>query len=541
MEKFPPINIIPLPEIIEYLPGMHRFTKESIILTDSANLWNANFLRKLLSAPTGFQFAIQDESLSKSNQIHLCLDSSLNRLGQEGYMLIIRPGTVVIKAVNTSGVFYGIQTLRSILPVEIETRSLVVDMEWVIPCMLIEDRPRFQWRGFMLDDGRYFHGKETVLLTLDLMALQKLNVLHWHLTEDQGWRIEIKKYPKLTEIGSRRAGTSKNFFQNNHDGIPHGGYYTQDDIREIVTYAADRNIMIVPEIEMPGHCMAALASYPNLGCTEGPYDVATHFGIFPDIFCAGKETVFNFLQDVFDEVLDLIPAPFIHIGGDEAPKKRWKNCRFCQRRIKELGLPGEHALQIYFTNRIAAYIDKKGRKVVGWNEILQEGLLDTAVVQYWARDYDRLIKAIRTEKRSVVMSPYLKTYLDHSYSLMPLSVAYNYEPIPVELAVDKAERIMGVEFPLWSEWVPNRARLDFQAYPRLTAMAETGWTIKSKKDFKYFLHRLETFTKRLDHFGIGYASLKTAEPAKITQWLGIFTIFLPQTKIANPDQAPLIE
>ncbi len=324
MEIYPSINVIPLPECIEYQPGLYRFTKGTIILTDSANLWNANYLQKLLAPPTGYQFAIQDESLSVINQINLCLDTSLHRLGQEGYSLNIRPGAVVIKAANTSGVFYGLQTLRSLLPVEIEQRSLVVDMEWIIPCMLIEDKPRFHWRGFMLDEGRYYHGKETVLLTLDLMALQKLNVLHWHLTEDQGWRIEIKKYPKLTETGSRRAGTTNTFIGKKHDGNPHGGFYTQDDIREIVTYAVDRNIMIVPEIEMPGHCMAALASYPDLGCTGGTYNVATQFGIFPDIFCAGKETVFTFLQDVFDEILELFPSPYIHIGGDEAPKKGGK-------------------------------------------------------------------------------------------------------------------------------------------------------------------------------------------------------------------------
>jgi hexosaminidase len=539
MEIFPSGDIIPLPEKIEYLPGMHRFKKDTIIITDSANSWNATYLQKLLAPPTGFLFMMQEHSQNVSNRIQLCLDQSLIRLGQEGYLLEIQPDVVVIKAPRTQGVFYGIQTLRFILPVEIENRSLVVGMDWVIPCVHIEDKPRFQWRGFMLDDGRYFHGKETMQFTIDLMALQKLNVLHWHLTEDQGWRIEIKKYPKLTEVGSWRAGTSKTILGNKHDGIPHGGFYTQDDIREIVAYAAKRNITIVPEIEMPGHSLAALASYPDLACNPGTFNVATHFGIFSDIYCAGKEHVFTFLEDVIDEILNLFPSPYIHIGGDEAPKKRWKNCPLCQRRIKEQGLSGEHDLQVYFTNRIAAYIDSKGRRVMGWNEILQEGLVETAIVQYWRGGFIRLLRAIRNEKRSIVMSPYLQTYLDHSYSLMPLSLAYQYEPVPVKLDDSEAETILGVEFPLWSEWVPNRARLDFQVYPRLTAMAETGWTIKSRKDLKYFLHRMESFSKRLDLLNVGYASPKTAEPAKIKQWFGIFTIPQPQTQIADPGQVEL--
>jgi hexosaminidase len=368
--------------------------------------------------------------------------------------------------------------------------------------------------------------------TLDLMAMQKLNIFHWHLTEDQGWRVAIIKNPKLIEIGSRRAGTSKTMLGKKHDGIPHSGFYTQEEMREIVTYAAERNITIVPEIEMPGHSLAALASYPELSCTGGPFQVATHFGIFPDIYCAGKERVFIFLQEVLEEILDIFPSPYIHIGGDEAPKKRWKGCPDCQRRIKDEGLNGEHELQIYFTNRIAAYLDSKGRRAIGWNEILQNGLVDSAVIQYWAGGRQRFLNAVRKEKRSVVMSSYLSTYLDHSYNLMPLSVAYQFEPIPEELDEDEAGTVLGLEFPLWSEWVPNRARLEYQTYPRLTAMAETGWTSNNKKDFNDFLKRLVIFMDRLDRLGIGCAQLKDAQPPKFKQWFGIFTIPLPQTRTA---------
>jgi len=524
------VNIIPLPAKIERLAGEHNLTAETDILTDTANRWNADYLRGLLSTPSEFPLWVRTGDRAAKNVIRLRLDPRLMGLGLEGYQLEVRPDAIVIEAPGTAGVFYGIQTLRQLLPIEIEERRPVYGVDWCVPCVLIKDKPRFSWRGFMLDEGRHFYGKETVLLTLDLMTLQKLNVLHWHLTEDQGWRIEVKKYPKLTEVGSQRAGTSKTMLGKQHDGIPHRGFYTQDEIREIVAYATERHITIVPEIEMPGHALAALASYPELSCTGGPFKVATHFGIFPDIYCAGKETVFTFLQDVLDEILELFPSPYIHIGGDEAPKKRWKRCPDCQRRIREEGLKGEHALQVYFTNRIAAYLDSKGRHVIGWNEILQDGLVKGVVVQFWARGRERLLEAIRTDKRAVVMSTYLDTYLDHSYSLMPLSRAYRYEPIPAELGENDAGSVPGLEFPLWSEWVPNRARLDYQVYPRLTAMAETGWTPKDKKDFKDFRRRLEKLLGRLDHLGVRYAPLKEAEPPKVRQWFGIFTIPQPQTR-----------
>jgi hexosaminidase len=524
------MNIIPFPAKIERHAGEFILTPETSILTDTSNRWNADYLHGLLSTPSGFPLQVWTSELPAKNVIHLRLDPRLEGLGNEGYQLEIRPDAIVIEASKTSGVFYGIQTLRQLLPIEIEERFPVSGMDWRVPCVLIEDKPRFAWRGFMLDEGRHFHGKETVLLTLNLMSLQKLNVLHWHLTDDQGWRIEVKKYPRLTEVGSQRAGTSKTMLGKKHDGIPHMGYYTQDEIREIVAFAAERHIRIVPEIEMPGHSLAALTSYPELSCTGGPFKVATHFGIFPDIFCAGKEIVFTFLQNVLEEILELFPSPYIHIGGDEVPKKRWKGCPDCQLRIREEGLKGENALQVYFTNRIAAYLVSKGRQMMGWNEILQDGLVKGAVVQFWAKGRKHLLEAIRTEKRAVVLSTFLDTYLDHSYSLMPLSRAYRYEPVPAELGGNNAGSVIGLEFPLWSEWVPNRARLDYQVYPRLTAMAETGWTLKDKKDFKDFRRRLDKLLGRLDRLGVLYAPLKEAEPPKVMQWFGIFSLPLPQTK-----------
>jgi len=528
--------IIPLPSCIEPRSGVFQLTAETAIMADPPNLWNADFLHRLLAASTGFPLPVRAFDRTGKNVICMCLNPGLESLGREAYRLAVSPEAVIIEAPDPAGVFYGLQSLRQLLPVEVESPQLVSGVHWQLACLLITDTPRFSWRGFMLDEGRHFHGKETVLLTLDLMALQKLNVFHWHLTEDQGWRIEIKKYPQLTGIGAWRAGTSSGFTGRAHDGLPHAGFYTQAEIREIVAYAAERHITIVPEVEMPGHALAALAAYPKYSCTGGPFEVGRHFGIYPDIFCAGKETTFTFLEDVLDEILELFPSSTIHIGGDEAPKKRWKTCPACQHRIREEHLQNEHALQVYFTNRISAYLDSKGRRAMGWNEILQPGLVNSAVVQYWVRGRAQLLQALRNDRRPVVMSTYLDAYLDHAYSLMPLSRAYRYEPVPQELLKEMPKggyQILGLEFPLWTEWVPDRPRLDYQVYPRLTAMAETAWTSKDRKDLADFRIRLAGFMHRLDRLGVRHASLDEAEPAWIKQVFGFFSIARPQTKIAG--------
>ena len=525
--------IIPLPSQVEARSGDFQLTAETVILTDPPNRWNADYLHSLLTASTGFPLPVRPLDGAGENCICLRLEPGLESLGREGYRLAISPEGVRVEASETAGVFYGLQSLRQLLPVEVEAHQPVAGVNWQLAGRVITDRPRFSWRGFMLDEGRHFHGRETILLTLDLMAMQKLNVFHWHLTEDQGWRIEIKQYPKLTEVGSRRAGTSNRLTGGAHNGVPHGGFYTQADIREIVAYAAERHITIVPEMEMPGHALAALAAYPELSCTGGPFEVGTHFGIYPDIFCAGKEATFSFLKDVLDEVLELFPSPTIHIGGDEAPKKRWKACPDCQRRIREQGLKSEQALQVYFTNRIAAYLDSKGRHAMGWNEILQPGLVKSAVVQFWVRGRKQLLQALRSDQRAIVMSTYLDAYLDHAYSLMPLSRAYRFEPVPEDLDEKEAGSILGPEFPLWTEWVPDRLRLEYQAYPRLTALAETAWTPKDRKDLGDFRRRLPVFLSRLDRLGVRYAPMNEAEPARIKQLFGIFSIVQPQTKIAS--------
>lgn len=514
------VSIIPKPVSVQHEQGYFTWTAQITVKADALNQQNQSYLQEI----TGLAGQRDDESL-----IHLACDSALTHLGREGYRLQITAQSIQISGADATGVFYGIQTLRQLLPVDVATNS---SSTWQIPCLIIEDTPRFTWRGFMLDEGRHFHGKETVLLLLDVMALLKLNIFHWHLTEDQGWRIEIKQYPRLTEIGAQRQGTAKSFLdiiRNKHDGVPHSGYYTQADIQEIVAYAAARHITVVPEIEMPGHAKAALAAYPEYSCTGGSFEVNTRFGISRDIYCAGKEETFIFLQNILDEVISLFPSPYIHIGGDEAPHTRWKKCPDCQQRMADEGLHTEDDLQTYMTNRMAHYLADNNRRLVGWNEALDEKLHPDAIIQYWIRNKKGVIEAIR-QGRQVVVSSFLVHYLDHSYSLTPLSKIYNNEPVFKELDEKAAQNIIGVEAPLWSEWIPNRARLDYQAFPRLVALAEIAWTQAADKSYDDFIARWAAFRKHLDALDIRYAPDTDVEPSRLKQLFGLFTILQAQRK-----------
>jgi len=522
--------IIPKPAEIQPRDGFFMITPETTIICDAANQGCSTYLQKLLAAPAGFSLSILNDFDIIENAFNLNIDESLNNLGEEGYSLAIEVERIKIRAPDHKGLFYGIQTLRQLLPVEIENRGIVSGVEWKIPCCQITDQPRFSWRGYMMDEGRHFHGMETILRTLDLMALQKLNILHWHLTEDQGWRIEIKRYPKLIGIGSQRDGTAQSWNDmraGTHNGVPRGGFYTQNEIREIVQYAARLNISILPEIEIPGHSMAAIAAYPELSCTGETLEVPTRFGIFKDVYCVGKESTLEFLQNVLDEVMDLFPSEIIHIGGDEAPKARWKECPDCQQRIQDEGLKDVDELQAYTTNRIGAYLAEHGRRMMGWNEILGSNLFKGTIVQYWVRNKKGLIRAIRLGQK-VVNSAYLDTYLDHSYALTPLSRAYKFDPVFDELDAESAGNILGLEAPMWTEWVPNRARLDYQTYPRLTAFAEVGWTTKNQRDYADFRKRLSIFIQRLDSHDVLYAPESDWEPPWYRRLLGMLTIAQPQ-------------
>lgn len=520
-------SIIPQPVRSVRLPGRFTLAEQTAILAQSGLQKTARYLQELLAPPTGLALPIRGHDSSGAN-ISLRISEERAGLGSEGYTLQVTKDGVTLTASAPAGVFYAIQTLRQLLPVEVESRTRRDDLEWSIPCVDIEDHPRFSWRGYMLDEGRHFHGKQVVKRMLDLLALHKLNVFHWHLTDDQGWRIQIMKHPRLTEIGSYRSETQRGgFFGRGGDGIPHAGCYTQDDVKEIVAYAAERFITIVPEIEMPGHALAALAAYPELSCTGGPFEVQRRFGVHRDVFCAGKEQVFAFLQDVLDEIMALFPSRIIHVGGDEVRKSRWKACPDCRARIKTEKLGSVSALQGYFTNRISRYLASNNHRLMGWNQILNQNLGSDAVCQYWIRGFRRVLDHIRAGG-DVVMSDFKTNYLDHSYAFTPLRRAYAADPVPRQLAQEHHGHILGIEALMWTEFVPNVRRLDWQTFPRLTAFAETGWSPKKKKDFDAFRARLRLFLKRLDRLGVLYAPLEETEPGAFKRLLGSFTIVLEQ-------------
>ena len=429
-------------------------------------------------------------------------------LGQEGYELQITPTAVTLAANSPAGIFYGQQTLRQLRTAD-----------GALPCCRIWDKPRFSWRGLMVDVSRHFFTKEEIKHFLDVMAVHKLNVFHWHLVDDQGWRIEIKKYPRLTEVGAWRksigfgldAGASRNY---RADG-QYGGFFTQDDVREIVAHAARRHITVVPEIEMPGHSSAALAAYPEFSCSGAPCSLDLAGGIFNGIFCAGQDAAFTFLADVLGEVIALFPGEFIHMGGDEVPKDNWKGCPRCQQRMVEEKLKDEHELQSYFIKRIERYINGQGRRLIGWDEILEGGLAPKATVMSW-RGVAGGIAAAQAG-HDVVMTPTTNCYFDFfqaqvgqpqaaSYRApLPLETVYAFEPIPAEIPADKAHHVLGGGANLWTEYMPNYGHLQFMAYPRACALAETLWSPQATRNLDDFKVRLKAHTKLLDTLGVTYA------------------------------------
>jgi len=437
--------------------------------------------------------------------------------GEEAYTLEVTQTGVDIRARTPRGVFYGVQTLRQLLPIAIEKDTLNEGAEWSIPFITIKDAPRFGWRGLHLDVGRHFFDVTFVKKFIDTMALYKFNVFHWHLTEDQGWRIQIKQYPKLTRVGAKRTQTPIPASRQQGDGVPYEGHYTQKQIREVVEYAAARYITVVPEIEMPGHALAALASYPKLGCVGEGYEVRTSWGIAEDVFCAGKEETFTFLENVLTEVLDLFPSEFIHIGGDECPKVRWENCPHCQARIEAEGLADEYELQSYFIRRIERFLNEHGRRLIGWDEILEGGLAPNATVMSWRGSAGGIDAA--NAGHDVVMSPTTHCYFDYYQSenhaseppaiggYLPLETVYEFNPIPEDIAPDKAHHVLGGQGNIWTEYIPTTDQLEYMAYPRALALAEAVWSYPQQRDFADFRPRLTEHLGRLDALGVNYRAL----------------------------------
>jgi len=521
------INIIPQPVSVKLPAAKGNFTinaTTSIVLEGTGLENSANYLNDFLQRFYGLKLKIT--KTHAKNAIILNYER-LDKKTPGAYNLKSSKAGVYIAGDNESGVFYGIQTLIQLMPVPEAGKAInTIAVPWVT----IEDEPRFAYRGLMLDVGRHFFPVEVVKQYIDFIALHKMNYFHWHLTEDQGWRIEIKKYPLLTSVGAWRPGTIIGHNPGKaSDNVKHGGFYTQEEVKDIVAYAQRRYVTIIPEIEMPGHGSAAIAAYPYLSCfsseptkispnasdiakQKGGKQVQESWGVFEDVFCAGNDSTFAFLQDVLDEVIPLFPAAYIHVGGDECPKANWKRCPKCQARMQKEGLKDEHALQSYFIQRMEKYINKKGKKLIGWDEILEGGLAQNATVMSWRGEKGGIEAA--NQKHDVVMTPTTYVYFDYGQKkpddslviggFLPLDKVYNYEPLAAGINPEQMKYVLGAQANLWTEYIDNPAKIQYMIFPRLTALCEVVWSPASKKDFKNFQSRLETQMKRYDFWKINY-------------------------------------
>ena len=514
--KAAPLSLIPQPVNLTTQSGSFTLRTDTKIHVDPKNedlRRVGQFLAQDIQRLAGVNLEVVQKKPKKkaTNIIYLTLKDAPDTLGTEGYTLHINPTRITLSASKANGAFLGIQTIRQLLP----TKQIATAVS--LPALEIVDKPRYEWRGMHLDVTRHFFPVEFVKQYIDYLAMHKLNTFHWHLTDDQGWRIEIKKYPKLTEVGAWRDSTLEGHYWDlpqTYKKERHGGYYTQEQIKEVVKYAQDRFINVVPEIEMPGHALAALATYPELSCTSGPHKVESKWGIFPDIFCAGNEQTFTFLEDVLTEVMELFPSKIIHIGGDEAPKTRWKVCPKCQKRIADEGLKDEYELQSYFIQRMEKFVNKNGRIIIGWDEILEGGLAPNAYVMSWRGTKGGIAAA--KEKHYVVMTPGTHVYFDHYqgerdlepvtiHGYSPLEKVYAYEPTPEELSAEEKKYILGAQANVWTEYIPTTEHVEYMVFPRISALSEVLWTPAAKKNWPDFQQRMQQQFKRYDAMGINYA------------------------------------
>ncbi len=501
-------KIIPLPNDIKLHDGYFLLDNHTLLNYDKNN-------EGLKSIDNYFSTYLKnfheiDLGKKKKNRTSISLKISNEIRNEEAYELTIDSTGIQIIAKSEAGIFYGVQSVIQMLPANTHEAE-----GFKLPFCQISDQPQFKWRGLNLDVCRHFFPVEFVKKMIDMAARLKLNTFHWHLTEDQGWRIEIKKYPKLTEIGAWRKETLIGHaieHPSKYDKKKHGGFYTQEQIKEVVEYAQKRFVTIVPEIEMPGHSVAALAAYPEYSCTGGPFEVATTWGVFNDVYCAGKEETFQFLEDILTEVIDLFPGEYIHIGGDECPKSRWKECPDCQKRIKTEKLKNEYELQSYFIKRIEKFLNSKGKKIIGWDEILEGGLADGAAVMSWRGELGGIEAAM--SKHYVVMSPNATNYFDHYQGKInePLAIgglttlkdAYMYQPVPEALDSTFHKYILGSQANLWTEYIPTGEHAEYMLFPRLCALAENLWTKSDKHNWEDFIERMDQFYPYLDQWGVNY-------------------------------------
>lgn len=501
-------QILPMPAHIQSTKGEFILNNSVGISFDDTFKVSATFLKEFVE--TGSSIKLQ-----QNKSISFIQDNTISN--DEGYQLTISPKQVEIRAKTDHGAFYAVQSLRQLLPTDFENGTFYEE-SIAIPCVTIKDSPQFKHRGMHLDVGRHFFSVDFIKKYIDALAMLKMNTFHWHLTEDQGWRIEIKKYPKLQEIAAFRDQTligSYNADPQQFDGKRYGGFYTQEEIKDVVAYAQNRHVTIIPEIEMPGHAQAAISAYPELGCTGEQMNVAETWGVFDHIFCSKDET-FEFLENVLDEVLELFPSTYIHIGGDEAPKTHWEKCPNCQKRIKEEGLKDEHELQNYFITRIENYLNSKGRQIIGWDEILEGGLAPNATVMSW-RGTQGAIEAAK-QHHNVIMTPTSHCYFDYKQSdnedeplansggFLPLEKVYSFNPIPEELNEEESKYVLGGQGNIWTEYIPNEKQLEYMAFPRILAMSEVLWSPTDKKNYPDFVARVDNFHQRLDALDINYAN-----------------------------------
>jgi hexosaminidase len=494
-----PAQVIPKPQHLELAQGTFKITPTTSILVPKELLTRAKQLKYYLEPALGYDLAVNPKS-GKENVIEIKLDRSLDKPGEEGYRLEITSAKITLAAFCDKGIFWGIQTLRQLLPTPILREAKVNGASWEIPCLKIEDFPRFRWRGMMLDCSRTFITKEEIKKYLEAMSLFKMNVLHMHLTDDQGWRLEIKNYPELTSISSK-------FHESFKEPKEYEGFYSQDDIRELIEFAAQRNIMIVPEIEMPGHTTEVFAAFPQLSCkgdTNNIHPWTKGYGIHNEVFCAGNEQTFEFLENVLDEVSALFPSEYIHIGGDEDPKMHWKACPKCQKRMADEGLKDENELQSWFVKRIEKYLNSKGKKLIGWDEIMEGGLSKSATVMYWRGWVKDVPQKVADLGNNIIMSPTSHCYFDYTYEKISTERVYSYNPVPPGFGEKQSEKVLGVQANFWSHLDRTPPRIDRQLFPRLLALAEVAWTSNNKKDWNDFKVRLQSGIKSLDILGISY-------------------------------------
>ncbi|MBV6504134.1 MAG: Beta-hexosaminidase [Fimbriimonadales bacterium] len=513
-QGMPEPHIIPRPNLVQQMPGAFNLSQDSRISADAGAEGVADFLQDSLREGLGLSLMIGKRP--SRGGIRLQIDRKATDLGSEGYLLDVSESEILIRAHRSAGLFYGVQTLRQLLPTASFGSSPRTSEPVSVQCIRIEDAPRFQWRGMHLDVGRHFMPKEFIFRFIDLIALHKFNRFHWHLTEDQGWRIEIRRYPRLTKIGAWRNDTMLTYDPPTFEGRPHGGYYTQDEIRDIVRYASERFVTIVPEIEMPGHSQAAIASYPELGNTGDILPVATRWGVIENVFNVEDETI-EFLKGVLTEVLELFPGDFIHVGGDEVPKKQWQQSESAQKRMRDLGLKDEHELQSWFIRQFDSWLAERGRRLIGWDEILEGGLAPGAAVMSWRGNQGGIAAA--KAGHDVVMAPNTHTYFDYYQSqdrskephaiggFLPLEKVYSFEPVPPELSPAEAARILGAQGQIWTEYIRTPQHVEYMMFPRACALAEVVWTKPERKNFSEFLVRLRTHLDRMREMGVNFRPL----------------------------------